>query len=309
MAAIYMENPHNFSDIEAHVLVEKEEIQQEILLKDKLYFYDTCSFRKHIYMQNPDYLFEFIKRNKGVVIIIRCILMELASHSGILNPEYIDYIKKMQGAGLKVLVIYEEDLFDVLSRCFSTNTVINNFLSWAVKTVKRPTSTIDTTLKADRNLLDSIIKGNATEGTLFQEFFQSVKSNKESGDNLGEELIAVCMHLLANIPDSKDYKYVVLTEDKGAIGLINKTSKNVYEHIGKYALSALTTARLAQRLYEENIIFDKIQVEEILSAGAANTVIKILGSEEYDLEIKEKVMTCSELAEKIVTSNAIHINY
>ncbi len=250
MATIYTDNPHNFSDIEPYIITQAQEIAQEIIMAEKCYFYDTCSFRKHVQIIHQEYQFEFIKRTGGVVVITRTILMELASHSGTMNQEYVEYIKKMHTEGLKVLVMYEEDLFYVLEQCFSTNATINGCLS-----------------------------------------------------------IAVCIHLLANIPDIISYKYVVLTEDKGAIGIINKASKNVFEHNGKYSFSALTTTRLTQRLYEKGIITNKSQVEEILSGGASDDMIKVLASEEYDLEPKEKTMTYQELAEKIVTPNAIHINY
>ncbi len=305
----YTVSPLNFDEINSYVLVDKLKITQEILIADTCYFYDACAFRKHIYMKRPENLFEFIKKNKGIVIIIRSIIMELASHGGMLNIEYIKYIQKMQEAGIKVLILYEEDLFEILSQCFTTNIVINDFLSWAIKTVKRPTSTITETLNADKKLLNDIVKGNSKGGFLFNSFFQAVRSNKESGDNLGEELISICVHVLSNIPNTKSYKYVVLTEDRGAIRLINKVSKNIYEYIGKYTISALTTVKITQRLYEEEIISSKDQVEEILSIGMVGNIIKILGSEEYDLEMKEKTMTCCELAEKIVTPNAIHINY
>lgn len=309
MATLYVENPHNFNEIEHDVIQDKEQILQEMLMAGKCYFYDACSFRKHVNMAHPEHLFDFIKANNGVIIITRCIIMELASHSGVLNTEYIDYIKSMGAAGVKVLVIYEEDVYEVLSQCYSSNVKINDCLSWAVKAVKRHTSTIEATLQADKSLLRDIMNGNVMEGNLYKRFFQSVRSNKESEDNLGEELIAICVHLLANIPDIQSYKYIVLTDDKGAIGLINKASKNVYEHMEKYAFSALTTARLAQRLYEESIISGKNQVEEILALGLADDTIKVIGSEEYDLDMKEKVMTCSELADKIMTPNGIHINF
>ena len=308
MEAVYVENPHNFNVIEPYVIAAKEQLVQEIIIANQCYFYDACSFRKHAHMEHPEYVFDFIKKYDGVIIITRCILMELASHSGILNSEYIEYIKKIHSAGIRVLILYEEDLFDVLNLCFTTSAVINNYLSWAVKTVKRPTSTIASVLKTNRNLLDDIMENNVTDRTLFERFFREVRANKESGDNLGEELITICIHLLANIPENYNYKYVVMTDDKGAIGLINKAAYNVLTHRGVRAFSALSTTRLAQRLYEENMVSQKEQVEKVISVGVIHNMVTIFGSEEFDLEAKEKTMTCRELAEKIVR-NKIHINY
>lgn len=83
---------------------------------------------------------------------------------------------------------------------------------------------------------------------------------------------------------------------------------NVLTHRGVRAFSALSTTRLAQRLYEENMVSQKEQVEKVISVGVIHNMVTIFGSEEFDLEAKEKTMTCSELAEKIVR-NKIHINY
>lgn len=52
------------------------------------------------------------------MVITRCILMELASLNGVLNEEYVKYIKQIQGFRIAVLVIYEEDLFGIMGGCF-----------------------------------------------------------------------------------------------------------------------------------------------------------------------------------------------
>ncbi len=305
----YLDNPHNFDQIAPYIILDQMNAAQEILMADKCFFYDACSFRKHVHIQKTENLFRFFNLQKGIVIITRGILMELASGSGYLNLEFIVYIKRMYMAGLKVLVIYEEDLFEVLSMCFSANEKINVLLSWAVKNVKRPTGTIERTLKEDKILLNEVIKNVAKDSRLYTRFFQKVRCNKEAGDDLGEELLAVCVHILANLPEKQQFKYIVLTEDKGAVGLIGKVRKDVSLYGKPDAFSAMTTNKLAQRLYEEKIIDKKEQVEEILSAGAAGMMVKIFASEKYDLEPKEKTMTCSELAEKIAASDAIHINF
>lgn len=305
----YLDNPHNFDQIAPYIIWNQRDVAQEILMAGKCFFYDACSFRKHLHMRKAEILFHFFKMQKGVVVITRGILMELISSDGYLNLEFAAYIEKMYKAGLKVLVIYEEDLFEILNMCFSASEKINIFLSWAVKNIKRPTGTIEQTLKEDKILLNEVIKSVAKDSMLYTRFFQKVRCRKEAGDNLGEELLAVCVHILANLPEKQQFKYIVLTEDKGAIGLIGKARKNVSLYGKPDAFSAMTTNRLAQRLYEEKLIDQKEQVEEILSAGASGMMVRIFASEKYDLEPKEKTMTCRELAEKIAASDAIYINF
>lgn len=301
MDAGYTEIPSNFDAIEPYVITEKEDVLKELIMSVKCYFYDACGFRKHIHMKHPEYFFEFIKKSQGIIVITRCILMELASLNGVLKEEYVEYLRKLCQAKIKVLLLWEEDIFDVLNICFSSAAQINGYLSWAVKTVKVPTSTIEKTFRFDERL--------KSERDLFGRFFREVRHDKEPQDNLGEEMIGICVHLLSNLPESSHVKYVVLTEDKGAIGLLNKIIQNIWRHHQMLSCSAMTTAKLAQRLYEEKIITGSAQVEEMISTGSSGGLITIFGSEEYDLEPKEKSMTCRQLAQKIVTSNPIHINY
>ncbi len=309
MATVYVEIPHNYSEVETYVLTDKKIITEHVSSTEKLFFYDACAFRKHAHMPHPEWLFLFIKKNNGIIVLTRCILMELASRSGILDRSYVDYFKKMYDNGMPVLLLDEEDLFAVLSECYSSNKLINRFLSFAVKTVKNPVSTIESTLKENPALLKEVIVNASTDGGVFRRFFSAVRGNKESGDNLGEEMLAVCVHLLSNLPDRIEYKYFVLTEDKGAVGVINKAVSNMYDHTGVWRFSALTTPKLAQCLYEEKIICEQSQVEEMLSVDNAQGDVRILGSERYDLERKEKHMSCAELAKKVVTKDAIHIYY
>ncbi len=310
MATFYVETPHNFSDISSFVIYDRKQVVQELQCSKRYYFYDACAFRKHVHMIHPEWLFEYIQKTDGVVIITRCILMELGSLSGCLEQDYIDFIKNMHSYGIKILILYEEDLFEVLGEVFSSNTRINEYLGIAVKTVKTMTGTVQSTLKGDTTLMNKVLVfNNVSDKGLYQQFFVSVRNNKEQGDNLGEELVAICVHLLANIPDNYKYKYIVLTEDKGAIGLVNKAIQNSKQYTHEKMITAYSTPKIAQNMYVENIITNKMQIEEVLSTGLSNPEIKIRGSERYDIGDEFKTMTCSDLAEKITIPGEIHINY
>ena len=47
MAGTYMEIPYNWNDIKDLVEADTGEIISSIVASDKLFFYDTCSFRRH----------------------------------------------------------------------------------------------------------------------------------------------------------------------------------------------------------------------------------------------------------------------
>ena len=117
MATTYTETPNNFCEIEAFVETEIKGMKSIFFSAEKVFFYDACSFQRH-----SNQLF-----------------------------------KVMNGAGVKVVIFNEEYTYDILSECFSTNEKINEYLMWAVRTVKSPVSTIEETLKADKKLTSEVI--------------------------------------------------------------------------------------------------------------------------------------------------------
>lgn len=309
MTTVYVENPHNFQDIRNYVITDTERICKEIIQAKNCFFYDTCSFRTHANLVENEKIIQYIKQKSGLVVITRCVLMELASLSGNLQDVYKRYFEKMYQNGLLILILNEEDTFKILEKCYSLTADINTFLGHAIKTVKQKTGSVESTLKANVNLRNKLLDDEkCLERTLFSDFFQAVRNNKEPGDNLGEELIAICLHLLANLPEAEDYKYQVLSDDKGAVALIGKVKKNCLEYLGVRTMSLLSTAKLVQFMHQEGIINTKVQIEALLSANGNDDNIKIMASETFDLEMVEKKMSKSELAEKIVLQT-IHINY
>lgn len=309
MAVGYTDNPRNISEITAYVTTEKAKIVAEILRNPKCYFYDTCSFRRHANLDAVpvEYFLKYIKNQNGIIVITRCILMELASHSGVLNQEYIKYIKHINDAGITVLVIYEEDLFSVMEVCFSANAAINNYLCWAVRTIMGPVSTITETLEKNDDLNDEVIKGKKLDNSgVYKRFFEAVRANKESEDNLGEEVLAICLHILSHIPGESDGKFCVITDDKGAASKIDAMfRKTAKQHSGK-SIGIFSTPKLAQVLYREKILYDSEHLKEILSAGTNGNIV-VLGMLVYDIRSREISLSRDELADLIMQPNGINI--
>lgn len=309
MAVSYTDSPHNMSQITAYVVTKKEKIITEIYKHSKCYFYDTCSFRRHANLDDvyAEYFFKYIKMQNGIVIITRGILMELASHSGILNAEYIEYIKRIKDAGIVVLVIYEEDLFSVMEVCYSANVAINNYLCWAVRIINGPASTITETLEKNNGIKNEIIKGrNLKSSGVYERFFKAVRANKESGDDLGEELIAICLYILSHIPGEDDSKFCVITDDKGAASKIDNMFRRTPKQYRGKAIGIYSTPKLAQVLYRENILLEGDHIKEILGAGIDGN-IAVLGMCIYDIRGKEISLNKDDLADLIMQPNGINI--
>lgn len=302
------ETPDNFAEIAAYVITETEEIVKEIILAEKCYFYDTCAFRNHMMIANPEYIYKYIKKMGGIVIITRCILMEMCSNNNRLWDEHITYIRNMSQYGIKVLVIYEEQVVNVLNTCYSGISQINGMLSFAVRAVKSKTGTIETVLSKNPVLKkELIVFYENQDSSLAERFFREVRMNKASEDNLGEELIAVCVHMLANIREVIRYKYIVLTDDKGAITLLGKTMHNVEQHIERQCISGVTTAKLCWLMVQERILSEKEQVQNIIAAGNAGETIKVYCSGVFELSPNEKTMRTDEFAEKLINHSGMKV--
>ncbi|WP_310602682.1 hypothetical protein [Anaerosporobacter sp.] len=300
----YKETPDNFSEIEPYVITEKESIISSIIKAKRCYFYDTCAFRNHMLIPNPELIYEYIEQTAGIVIITRCIIMELCSGDSRLWKEHIAYIQKMNQYGIRVLVLYEEDMVQVLKACYSDMLAINKMLSLAIRCVKSKAGTIEKTLNRNPNLTKELFHDSSNRDSYFAErLFQAIRDNKSSKDNLGEELIAVCVHLLANIREVEPFKYMVFTDDKGAIAILGKAMQNVEKYIGMKCISALTTSKLCWLMKEKNIVLLENEITDILSAGNCRDSMKVYCSEMYELAPSEKSMSIAEFARKIMEEN------
>ena len=95
-------------------------------------------------------------------------------------------------------------------------------MTWSVRNIKTPVSTITYTLENDAKLYDEVIKGkNNNKSSIYRHFFTAVRGNKKHSDNLGEELIGICLHNLSYLPGINDGTLCVITDDKGAGGKID----------------------------------------------------------------------------------------
>ncbi len=310
MATVYSEIPHNYDEIEDYAVADIATVKEKIITSEKVFFYDACSFRYHSNLpQNEKYnLTDYFKSQRAIIVITRCIMMELASSSGTMNPEYIDYMKSLSDRGIIVVLLKEEDMFSILSVCFSTNEAVNSYLSWAVRMMNDPVSTIKETLESDTVLYSDLVKGRNLAGSdLYERFFKSVRGNKESGDNLGEELLAICMQVLTHLPGTGDGKYCVLTDDKGAVGKISSLLNKTNVQHGGAKVILYSTPKLIQTMYTLGFELDKASIVTMLSS-VTNSNIIVIGTTEYDLEIDSNIsLSADELAEMIMTPNKISI--
>ena len=310
MATTYTESPSNFCEVESFVETEISEIKSIFFSIEKVFFYDACSFQRHSNLadKEKDILINYYCERGIAVFITRCILMELASDQHKLIEKYIAFIKSMNDAGVPVIIYNEEFTYDILSECFSSNDKINEYLTWAVRMVKSPVSTIEETLKSDAKLYSEVIEGKTVKSSdLYKRFFTTVRGNKEHHDNLGEELISICVHILSYLPGVFDGKLCVLTDDKGAAGKIDSVMRRTNPQNRGSKIILFSTPKFVQHMFQEHVEMSEEAMINLISQGRTGN-ITVMGITAFDLKVDEKIsMTSRELVQKIMEPNGIKI--
>ena len=310
MATTYTEIPDNYNEIEPFITSDVKAIKNTFFTADWVLFYDACSFQRHSNLSDKEksIIINYFKAHGTLICISRCVLMELTSDFHKLAEEYVNLIKGFNEAGVVVAIFNEEYTFDILSECFAINEKINEYLVWAVRTVKSLVSTIEYTLKAEEKLYSEVIEGkNLRQSDLYSRFFSAVRVNKEHADNLGEELIAICVHILSHMVGIKDGKLCVLTDDKGAAGKIDSVMRRTNPQNRGAKIILFSTSKLVQHMFQEKIVMSEEEMENLISKGTSGKIV-VMGTTAFDLSVDEKIsMTGKELVQKIIEPNGINI--
>jgi len=310
MATTYTENPDNYNEIESFVKSDVKDIKRAFFSADRVMFYDACSFQRHSNLadREKNIIIDYFKGHGTLICITRCILMELASDFHKLTDEHISLIKGLNEAGVNVVLFYEEYTFDILSECFATSEKMNEYLVWAVRTVKTPVSTIEYTLKEEPQLYSKVIEAkNIKQSDLYYSFFSKVRGNKEHNDNLGEELIAICVHILSYIPGVYDGKLCVLTDDKGAAGKIDSVMRRTNPQNRGAKIILFSTPKLVQHMFQEKVPMSEEEMNNLISQGSSGKIV-VMGTTAFDLVVDDKIsMTSRELVQKIMEPNGLNI--
>lgn len=310
MATAYTETPSNLNEIMPFIVTGINIIKNLFYSADRVIFYDACSFQRHSHLADRErsILIRYYNAHATTVFITRCILMELASDRGMLAEEFIEFIKVMSENEIKIVLFDEEYIYDILSECFSVNEKINAYLLWAVRMCKSLTSTITETLKENTKLMAEVLEGkNLQQSDVYDRFFTAVRGNKEHDDNLGEELIAICVHILSHLPGVYDGKLCVMTDDKGAAAKIDSVMKKTDVRNRGVKIALFSTPKLVQHMFQEQVEISEDEMVTILSQGASGKIV-VMGITAYDFDVNRSIsMTSRELAHKIMEPNGILI--
>jgi len=302
----YHETPENFSNFSN--CFKSNDVLFDLLNESntKIVFYDTCSFRYHSNLNANERkaIVDYIKSNNYLLIFITTIVMELGQDSGIYERVYVDYFKELNNAQIKMFFVNEEKLYDNARNVYPIDT-IKEQLRHAVYRLKRPKSIGELahnfyndfffTNKDEQNVVDRFS---------ISDFFVNARKNKTHDDDLGEQMIFLCVYLLSQIPPIYKNKIYVFTDDKGAAMIFksaycncprNHTSPRIFNII-----------KIVEELYRTNIIADKSLLESIIKSVKGNNII-ISYCTELSNKIETKNISCNELIEEITKLHSLNI--
>ena len=114
-----------------------------------------------------------------------------------------------------------------MESCFASRQRVNNYLIWAIRMVNHPVSTIAKTLLEDEGLRNIVEEKSKNTQDFYTCFFSGVRKNKETGDNLGEEMLAVCLHVLVKLPEEEG-KFCVIID--AAFRRVNRRYRQQWNH-------------------------------------------------------------------------------
>jgi len=310
MPSLYSETPSNIDKILPFVVTDYDKTVNLIFSSDKCIFYDACSFRYHSNFSKAgqDSIIEYIKNKNGIIIITNCILMELAGTSQSLNDLYINYIENLSENKIKVILFDEKNIFNILSEEYDSSVKVNKIFSFAVRNFNSPVGTVRKTINTDEKLKE-ILKGTEfSKKSICADFFSKVKGNKESEDNLGEELIGICLYMLLHLSGESSGKFVVISDDHEAAGRFSAGTKSIPQNVSDKIVVILSTVRLLQNMINEDYITDSSLIENMLKKVISDKR-KIYAAKQNDLFAQQYSFTAEEIAALITSKNEISIIY
>lgn len=307
MASLYSETPDNITDLNSILITSSADIERLLQESSSCFFYDSCSIQFHSSLtQNvQEYFSTYIRSKEGIIIITKCILMELGGLSHIIEQNVIDYFTFLHSQGIQLILFDEKDIFSILLNVYATAKVME-FFKYAVRCFNKNGSTIKITINNFPELTTVISDKEKASLSLCSRFFSEVKNTKAEGDNLGEELIGICIYMLLHLIGEPTEKFSFISDDKGAISKIYCALSSIPSHVTNKRAILLSTPRLVQHMVNEKIISSAVDIEKILlSCGIQNT--KVLAIKKNDLRPDEYSHTVQEWASLILQPDEVRI--
>jgi len=260
MPSNFVDEPLNFNVIEPYIASFDEICRVFCFSKKPIIFYDTCSFSRHSVSVQPKLIAEVLAGYSDLVFITRTVLMELSVSQESLHSNEIEYIKMLNAAGLKIYVLNEEQLADIIGKIQDyTNSELNVFLREAFFEMSKNASSISaikSSLEKEKpKLFKKILLSEST--LVYEDFFKFARSKKKNADSLAEDLILICFIILgATLAINPNLKCWLVSDDTRSFtassSVLNFMKMRYLEDENKDFFLHLTTPRFIFMLAQDS---------------------------------------------------------
>ena len=312
MATIYSDVPDNLDALKKHALTGFSDYKTAIESAGLVVFYDTCAIQHHAGLSGrcQEKICGYLKNKNGIVIITNCVLMELSGDKHHIHSHVIRYFETLAANGIKIILFEESHVYDFLIEAYQSAYAVNEKLRYAVRCFNTQTSTIKETVKKDGRLTDLVgdgaIPGNKD---ICEHFFSSVRSNKQAEDNLGEQLIGICVYMMLHLPAEPTCKFTVYTDDRWAAGIICRSSKSIPPDATDKRPGIFSSAKLFQDMCEGKFFTDEDELTEAIKTIYPANIRVLALMEKSDLNAEEYVFTAEKLSSLLFAGHTIRITF
>lgn len=306
MTKVYKYTPDNFNHIEEYLV--GENFKEEIIKSNCCFFYDTCSLITHSNSYNSEKIAQYIKMEKGVIIITRTVLMELQNGSNLIEEQQVNYIKELYDAGIKIILLDEENILDILKVALDMTTIeFNKLLGAAINEVSRFKGTVYEIKKDDSNQITKKMMDNrCNKIEYYTDFFKFARGKKKSKDNLGEELMFVCFIVLSRINILG--KLIYFSNDLKSRDIVISLNEFTESKHDKKEPYQITSVKLISILFDKGLIKTKDEMIEMLSCISSGNV-KVFYVGKYDIDLVYKSFNKEQLVNKIFDEDEFKVIY
>lgn len=305
MAKEYVQIPNNWSRITEYIIYNKEECLRRIIMAQKCLLLDTCTIMQYTNLRADSMFYTYVEDTYDVILIPRIILMELASENAEVKEEHLLFLERLHHK--KPVYIFDEEwCYTYIKLAFDrTDKELNAILINTMKFIKKIfNNCVDAFLNEDLQI-EKYFK-NTPASEVYTDFFTDIRNKKESGDSLGEELIALLVILLSNIKEITPCKYELLSNDRNSYYGLASAKNYINNKYEWDAFMCRTTCNLASLLYK-NGYMNKEELKEFVSASYVNSNLNCFAAGKNDLECKQYNFSVDAFVDMIEADNLFKV--
>lgn len=230
MVRSYVQTPENWDRITRIIVYNKEECLQSMVCAGKCLFLDTCTIMQYENLSTDSKFYQYISDTYDMVLVTRTILMELTSEDKYMKEIHILFLERVHEA--KTLYLFDEEWsYDYLKIAYDkTDKEFNQTLQSAIKFAISSYTNIIKDYMSKENCIKYFNERHPDE--LYTDFFTNIRDNKETGDSMGEELIAITAILLSSVPESSECKFELVSNDRNSYMMMRATKRHIRNKYG-----------------------------------------------------------------------------